>query len=240
MATANRNGTRSPPGTNGKARRIDIGAIRREQIVDAAMAIIADQGLPKLSLSAIERRTQMSRGQLTYYFPSKEAILLAVFDRLLQLMYDRLGMPIADERQSEHGKLWTTTCHLLQAILDAPASNLDFHALQYSFLAQVNHRADYRQRLAGLYAEWRQHMAADFADERHRGPAREMASLIQAILHGLSMQLLADPEAFDRHKMLELCKSILGSYLGMATKPSRPAAARRSKNPRGGIRGMRS
>jgi AcrR family transcriptional regulator len=72
---------------------IDIPALRRDQIIDAAVAVIAEQGIQNLSLSEIEKKADMSRGQLTYYFPAKEEILLAVFDRVLQLMYQRMGTP---------------------------------------------------------------------------------------------------------------------------------------------------
>src|SRR5262245_27031982 len=70
------------------ALRVDaeVARRRREQVLEAAEAIIATEGLPRLSLGQIEKRTGMSRGQLTYYFPTKEAILLAVFDRMLARM----------------------------------------------------------------------------------------------------------------------------------------------------------
>ena len=58
--------------------------------MEAAVGIIVRQGLPNLSLSKIEQAAGMKRGQLTYYFPTKEDILLAVFDRLLLLMYQRM------------------------------------------------------------------------------------------------------------------------------------------------------
>src|SRR5690349_17135709 len=70
-----------------------IAVLRREQIVDAATAIIAEQGIQNLSLSEIEKRAGMARGQLTYYFKTKEDILLAVFDRVLQRMHERVGKP---------------------------------------------------------------------------------------------------------------------------------------------------
>ena len=57
------------------------------------VAVIAEQGLHNLSLSEIENKAGMKRGQLTYYFRHKEDILLAVFDRVIQLMYQRLGRP---------------------------------------------------------------------------------------------------------------------------------------------------
>src|SRR5580698_4675454 len=72
------------------AGRIDIGSIRREQIVEAAIGIIVHHGLHQLSLSKIEQAAGMKRGQLTYYFPTKEEILLAVFDRLVQMMHQRM------------------------------------------------------------------------------------------------------------------------------------------------------
>ena len=69
-----------------KTARIDVASVRREQIIEAAVSVITEQGLQNLSLSEIEKKAGMSRGQLTYYFPTKEAILLAVFDRLVRLM----------------------------------------------------------------------------------------------------------------------------------------------------------
>src|SRR5262249_48393748 len=53
-----------------KQPRIDVRSIRRAQVVEAAVAVIAGQGLQNLSLSEIEAKAGMSRGQLTYYFPT--------------------------------------------------------------------------------------------------------------------------------------------------------------------------
>src|SRR5437762_8665188 len=99
-----------------KSSRIDIASIRKEQIVEAAVAVIAEQGLPQLSLSEIEAKAGMSRGQLTYYFKSKEDILLAVFDRVLHLMYQRLGTPSgAQECDDAQRSGWQIICYLLEA-----------------------------------------------------------------------------------------------------------------------------
>src|SRR5947207_14421422 len=69
--------------------RTDIALTRRASIVEAAVSVIAEKGLQGLSLSQIEKKAKMSRGQLTYYFKAKEDILLAVFDRLLEMMRQR-------------------------------------------------------------------------------------------------------------------------------------------------------
>src|SRR5437667_4614311 len=115
-----------------KSQRIDIASIRREQIVEAAVAVIAEQGLQNLSLSEIENKAGMSRGQLTYYFPTKEAILLAVFDRLLQLMYQRLEKPGGPvEHPACQGGGWELVRHLFAALLTQPPVSPEFHCLQY-------------------------------------------------------------------------------------------------------------
>src|SRR6202165_635880 len=72
-------------------RRVTIAELRRTEIVAAAAAVINEQGIQNLSLSEIEKKVGMSRGQLTYYFKAKEDILLAVFDRLLLLMCRQHG-----------------------------------------------------------------------------------------------------------------------------------------------------
>src|SRR5437763_1601824 len=140
-----------------KSARIDVARIRREQIVEAAVAVIAEQGLQNLSLSEIEKKAGMSRGQLTYYFPTKDDILLAVFDRVVLRMYERIGRP--DGKQDDPDSGWAWVVHLLEALLLEPPVSPEFGCLQYTFLAQLGHRDDFRQRLSKLYGEWRSNMA---------------------------------------------------------------------------------
>lgn len=197
-----------------KSGRIDIGTLRREQIVAAAVAVIAEQGLQNLSLSEIEKKVGMSRGQLTYYFKAKEEILLAVFDRLVRLMHEQQPAPPADKRQ-----LFEMLGQLLGRLLHDPLANPEFHALHYTFLAQISHRADYREKLAGLYEGWRSMLAEDVANEQKRHPdgkkvnPRAMATVIEAMIHGLITQAAADPDAFDVDEVIGLCIDMVGTYL---------------------------
>src|SRR6516164_713694 len=103
-----------------KSQRIDIAGVRRDQIVEAAVSVITEQGLQNLSLSEIEKKAGMSRGQLTYYFPSKEDILLAVFDRLVLLTYQRIGTPDG-QSGCEKPSGWDWAKHLLETLLRRPA-----------------------------------------------------------------------------------------------------------------------
>ena len=215
-----------------KNSRVDIGSIRREEIVEAAAAVIAERGIQNLSLSEIEKKAGMSRGQLTYYFKTKEDILLAVFDRLLQRMYVHAGNDPENPRAWMPG--WEAMVRvILTGILERPAPHPEFHCLQFTFLAQIGHRPDFRRRLARLYEEWRDHLAEQLTAELRRRPpvrkvrARTLATLVQAIFHGLAVQSAADPEAFGHGEMVELCLDMVRNYLwGPAANGRRPAAPR--------------
>ena len=179
------------------------------------MFIIAEQGLQNLSLSEIEKKADMSRGQLTYYFPAKEDILLAVFDRLIEMMHERTGSRLPAEPGWERLEL------LLRNILVEPPAVPQFGPLQYTFLSQISHRDDYRRRLANLYEEWREHMAQDLAAAGRpsmKASPRAVATLVQAVLHGLFLQRAADPDAFSTGEMLELLLHIL-SQLAWPDRP---------------------
>lgn len=222
-----------------KPARIDIASIRREQIVEATIAVIAEQGLHNLSLSEIETKAGMKRGQLTYYFKHKEDILLAVFDRVLQQMYERLGKPpgsgeCGDGDGERSG--WKVMAYLFETLLTRPQLSEEFHCLQHTFLAQIGFREDFRKRLASLYDEWRTRTAEDLGEDlKRQGNVRRvsprlMASLMQAMLHGLAVQKAADPHAFDGGEMLNLCLDVLGSYLGMT--PERVAETESAAPPK--------
>lgn len=191
-----------PTGLSEVARR------RREEIMDAAEAIIAGAGIDKLSLSQIEERAGMSRGQLTYYFKTREAILLAVYQRMLRRMIQEF---LAEEGPKPMtGRAWdcfrhAVTEHLKPARLERVAT---LYSLLFTLLAQMGHRPDYRSRLAEIYDGWRTHIQTDL--EQSVAPpypfdTRVAASLIQAVIQGLEIQLMIDPQAFDRTAMAEAC-----------------------------------
>lgn len=223
-----------------------IAGLRREQIIEAAVAVIVEEGIQNLSLSAIEHRAGMSRGQLTYYFHAKEDILLAVFDRLVQLIHQRVGTPDGADCSRAGG--WDWVRHLLETLLTRPPVSPEFDGLQYTFLSQIGHREDFRERLADLYETWRSNMAGGLAEDMAcRLPARPvspraLATLVQALLHGLTMQRAADPDAFDGQEMVDLCLDVLATYVWSTTagRNKRPAVTKKRGTPARPARGRRA
>jgi AcrR family transcriptional regulator len=56
--------------------------VRREQIAEAAMSLVASQGLRRLSLAAVARRVGLVPSGIYRHFKNKDALLDAVVDRV--------------------------------------------------------------------------------------------------------------------------------------------------------------
>jgi AcrR family transcriptional regulator len=206
----------------------EVAMTRREQILDAAEAIIAGHGIQELSLKRIEDLAGMSRGQLTYYFPKKEAILLAVYDRMLRRMIrERMW---SDGPKPMTGRAWDCLQHGLKKHLapDWPTpEGKELFGLLFTFLAQIGHSEDYRKRLSQWYSDWRTFLATDIegsVPEPRIAPPRVMAALLQSIFLGLDIQLMMNPDAFDRQEMLAACVRLLAPMFNQAADSPTPGA----------------
>src|SRR5262249_23684690 len=152
--------------------------------------------------------------------------LLAVFDRLLAMLAQRAQgaagqtapAPPCPAATASAG--WERLQVFLRFVLLTPPEAAEFHSLQYTFLSQIGHRDDFRRRLASLYEDWRSHMAADLTGGKFS--PRTVATFVQALLHGLAMQRVADPGCYDRQEMLDLVLGVLGGVLGQGASPPRP------------------
>lgn len=207
-----------PAGLSDTARR------RREEIMDAAEAVIAEHGIDELSLAKIESRADMSRGQLTYYFPKRESILLAVYDRMLRRMIREIMA--GDGPKPMTGHAWDCFRFGLGRHLhpDGHDRGKELFSLLCTFLARIHHRPDkdhpdYRAKLSEMYRGWRGHISADVAGsvpEPRVIPPEIAASIVQALLQGLEIQLRIDPEAFDPAAMFDACCRLMAPVFGKA------------------------
>lgn len=67
---------------------------RRRQIADAALKVIAEQGLGRFTTQAIAAEVGVTDGTLFRHFASKEAIVLAAMDRVEERLFE--GFPPED------------------------------------------------------------------------------------------------------------------------------------------------
>jgi AcrR family transcriptional regulator len=56
----------------------------RERILDAAAELVRELGAARLTLDAVAERAELSKGGLLYNFPSKDALLQAMLERIIE------------------------------------------------------------------------------------------------------------------------------------------------------------
>jgi AcrR family transcriptional regulator len=61
--------------------------IRRDQIAEATLALVAEQGLREISVAAVARKVGIAPSALYRHYPGKDAILDAVLDRIRERMH---------------------------------------------------------------------------------------------------------------------------------------------------------
>jgi AcrR family transcriptional regulator len=61
--------------------------IRRDQIAEATLALVAEQGLREISVAAVARRVGIAPSALYRHYPGKDAILDAVLERIRERMH---------------------------------------------------------------------------------------------------------------------------------------------------------
>lgn len=58
--------------------------MRRDELLDAAEVLLCDQGSDALTLAAVAERAGVSKGGLLYHFNTKEALIKAMAERLIE------------------------------------------------------------------------------------------------------------------------------------------------------------
>ena len=94
--------TTEPPAERAKGRRgrYANGQQRREEFVNQAFDLFANQGFQRLSLRKIAEELGVSHAALSYHFPAKEDLLEAVFDKQTEN-----DLPLLEKALAERGIL---------------------------------------------------------------------------------------------------------------------------------------
>src|SRR5689334_25417226 len=71
---------------------------RHQRIIDAAEKVFAHKGYHATLVDEIAEEAQTSKGGVYFHFPNKQAIFLALLDRLAKLLRDRIEHAVATEQ----------------------------------------------------------------------------------------------------------------------------------------------
>ncbi|MEU6381278.1 TetR/AcrR family transcriptional regulator [Streptomyces sp. NPDC046909] len=161
---------------------------RRAEIVRAALEVIAERGYRAASLAAVAERVGLTQQGLLHYFPTKDALLVAVLKE-------------RDQWDAMPATTWR---------VDLLASLVEYNAMRPNIIQtfsallgeSVTEGHPARGYFTERYAQVRESMAAvlrtEYGERLPNGLTPERtAPLLVAVMDGLQYQWLLDPESVD-------------------------------------------
>jgi AcrR family transcriptional regulator len=175
-------GSRRRPGTA----VLDKGRRRAAAALDAATALLAEEGAAGLSTRKVAARAGMRAGNLQYYFRTREDLVRALLERYLARSRERVAArltALADRPPAER------LAEALEEILEDQAEPGDC-ALFRELWAMASHDAEVAAALAAFYRGYVGDVAAMLgavAPDLAEDETRRIATLVVAMLEGLSV-----------------------------------------------------
>ncbi|MFF3345429.1 TetR/AcrR family transcriptional regulator [Streptomyces sp. NPDC002779] len=161
---------------------------RRAEIVRAALAVIAERGYRGASLAAVAERVGLTQQGLLHYFPTKDALLVAV-------LTDR------DQWDAVPDTRWRID--LLASLVEynamRPGIIQTFSALLGESVTEGHPAREYfTRRYTRVRASMAEVLRTEYGDRLPNGLTPERtAPLLVAVMDGLQYQWLLDPESVD-------------------------------------------
>jgi DNA-binding transcriptional regulator YbjK len=188
---------------------------RRREILDAAVEVLADQGLKGLTHRAVDRRAGLSEGSSSAYFRSRESLQHAVAEHVAARLADDVAA-LADELAgtSDHQMAIDRTGALFHRWLARPQT--------LTARLELTLAATRDPGLAERMRDWREQLVATVAQmlaESGRAQPAQVAATAVAALDGLLLAGLQLPPRRRTAFLRDGVATLLDALADPATTP---------------------
>ncbi len=207
-------------------------AVRRQQLIEATLASIAEKGLTGTTMAEVARRADLSMGLVSFHFRSKENLLQETLVHLAEEHRNRWIEGLAGARDA---------AAKLAAVIDAhfhPSTcNHTRIAVWFAFFGEARHRDVYREKIAQFDLERTEtvtDLCAALADREGVDlDADHVASNLESLADGLWLSIMLYPDWLDRQKAKDQVHSFLrqvfpGAFESWPGETEGPAPCARS------------
>lgn len=180
-----------------------------QRLLAAAQRLVTSGGFEALKLSAIARAAGESKASIGYHFGNKAGLVTALVDSFAHdanrgLIEDTGELPKGEER--------------IHALIDGEtriAADAEAYRSFFEVLPHALRDEDLRERVAALYDGYRETVlrCLDAADPAAKEQLRPFAMLMIAIVDGLAIQHVLDPDVADVAAATDLWERLVRPYL---------------------------
>lgn len=180
-----------------------------QRLLAAAQRLLTSGGFEALKLSAIARAAGESKASIGYHFGNKAGLVTALVDSFAHdanrgLIEDTGELPKGEER--------------IHALIDGEtriAADAESYQSFFEVLPHALRDEDLRERVAALYDGYRETVlrCLDASDPAAKEQLRPFAMLMIAIVDGLAIQHVLDPDVADVAAATDLWERLVRPYL---------------------------
>src|SRR5260370_9381863 len=180
--------------------RPDVSEERKNQILEAAIAVFARLGFQQARMDDIARQAGLSKGALYLYYTSKDAIITALLKYFFTQEFKRLQVFVeSDQQASVQDQLMALTRQLVSAM----KWMAKLMPIAFEFYAIAGRAKKVRQFLKEYYQQYCRELARLIQrgierDEFRVIDAETTAVTLAALYEGLALLFFVDPQAMQQ------------------------------------------
>jgi AcrR family transcriptional regulator len=179
----------------GEAGRLNVGGVRRHQIVMAVRKLIATEGAGAVTIARIAAAMGTSRGVVNHHFKNKDEIRRAALQSAV-----KDASAATDQIVAEATDLGSIT----SLVVRLAATGSDWWQVYIAFLAEATHDEFARTMIQETDQTFRRNLGQTLGDEA-RG------AVVLALMKGLALQRVVDA-TFDTDSALAAASELLASW----------------------------
>ncbi|MBN1881222.1 MAG: TetR family transcriptional regulator [Deltaproteobacteria bacterium] len=193
------------------AKRSLIEDIRRDQIIESAIASFAAYGYAKTTLDQIADVMDVSRGVITYYFKNKDALLTSVLNRILKSIKEAIG-----ERVDAAGSPTERLREYIFASFEHMEKNRIYYEAQLELWSNLDYKREINSKLYKVCLKTVSDLleAGVNANEFVSVDVPTISSLIQASIDGLMIQWVFNESSVDLEKSRDALWRTIQGFIG--------------------------
>ena len=202
---------------------------RQRQLIESTIVAIGRYGYAKLTLNHVASLAGLSPGIVNFHFRSKEQLLAATLEYLVEEYEAFWTQALAAAGDSVAEKVEA----MIEADFHLQVNSLEKVTVWYAFWAEAQANPTYRERISRQEARYFEDIRALFQRLIEEGgytgvSADAVAYGISAMMDGFWFDQMIDPASFDREEAKRICRMFLSGlfprHFADLPQPGRGAA----------------
>jgi TetR/AcrR family fatty acid metabolism transcriptional regulator len=184
---------------------------KQEELLRLAYRLMATKGMHRMTLQDVADAAGMSKANVVYHYKTKEDLVL----RAMQWVLERVTVRIVDATSSATGRDAKIRA-MIDAIFVDPQRNRNFYIVYAELIAHSSRNG----RFAELNSWFREIVTGQYAavigstTRRSKKAVAEAAMVVRALIDGLFLQWLEEPDWEARHSEYKnLCVRSIITFL---------------------------